>query len=61
MSGIYDMTPWSLRTAVTPDTMKIDFVSKRGKIVWKVLHYLLGLKQSYPFKAISSLFLSLTK
>ena len=23
MSGIYDMTPWSLRTAVTPDTGKI--------------------------------------
>ena len=23
MSGIYDMTPWSLRTAVTPDTVKI--------------------------------------
>ena len=22
-SGIYDMTPWSLRTAVTPDTVKI--------------------------------------
>ena len=23
MSGIYDMTPWSLWTAVTPDTVKI--------------------------------------
>ena len=23
MSGIYDMRPWSLRTAVTPDTVKI--------------------------------------
>ena len=35
MSGIYDMTPWSLRAAVTPDTVKIM------KIFWNFVFWLI--------------------
>ena len=52
MSGIYDMTPWSLRTAVTPDTVKImkDFWHFRVR-AWNFLQNDI---QNYVFWLIHS-------
>ena len=55
MSCIYDKTPWSLRTVVTPDTVKImqksfDIFVEELKIFYKMVYKTLYFGWSIPEK-----------
>ena len=56
MLGIYDMTPWSIRTAVTPDIVKIMKNLVFYKMVYKTLYFGWSIPEKLRYKVKFSIF-----